>query len=178
MSRLGKKPIQIPKGVTVTVNDKTVAVAGPKGTLTKGIVPAVTVAVADNEVRCTAPNDRLSKQAWGLMRMLIQNMIIGVTEGYKKVLDIHGVGYKAEAKGKELNVIVGYSHPVVIPATAGITFKTETPLRISIEGIDKEIVGKVASEIRKIRGPEPYKSKGIHYLGEHIRRKVGKAAGK
>jgi large subunit ribosomal protein L6 len=178
LSRIGKKPISIPKGVTVTVNDNKVIVKGPKGLLTKNIVSPVTVAVSGDMVQCTAPTDRLSKQAWGLMRVLILNMIVGVTEGYKKLLDIHGVGYKAETKGKDLNISVGFSHAVIIKAMDGITLKPETPTRISIEGIDKEAVGRVASEMRKLRPPEPYKGKGIHYAGERIRRKVGKAAGK
>ena len=178
MSRLGKKAVSIPKGVTVTANDGKVVVKGPKGSLTRGVMPLVKVAVAGDEVTCTAQNDRISKQAWGLTRMLIQNMIIGVTEGYRKVLDIHGVGYKAELKGKDLTLTVGYSHPIIIKALEGITLKTETPTRVSIEGIDKEMVGRVASEMRKLRPPEPYKGKGVHYAGERIRRKVGKAAGK
>jgi large subunit ribosomal protein L6 len=178
LSRIGKQPISIPKGVTVTVNDGNVVVKGPKGSLTKQIISPVTVAVSDGEVKCTAPMDRMSKQAWGLMRVLIRNMIVGVTEGYRKLLDIHGVGYKAEAKGKDLNITVGYSHPVIIKAMDGIILKPETPTRISIEGIDKEMVGRIASEMRKLRPPEPYKGKGIHYAGERIRRKVGKAAGK
>ena len=178
MSRIGKKAVPIPKGVTVTANDGKIIVNGPKGSLTKDIIPLVTVAVAGDEVQCTAQNDRMSRQAWGLMRMIIHNMIIGVSEGYRKVLDIHGVGFKAEAKGKDLNLTVGYSHPVAIKAIEGLTFKTETPTRISIEGIDKEMVGRIASEIRKLRPPEPYKGKGIIYPGEYIRRKVGKAAGK
>jgi large subunit ribosomal protein L6 len=178
LSRIGKKNIPVPKGVTVTLKDESVTVQGPKGVLTKKIMPQVKVVVVDNEVKCTAQLDRLSKQAWGLMRMLIQNMIIGVTEGYKKTLDIHGVGYKAEVKGKDITITVGYSHPVVVTAMDGITIKTENPTRVSIEGVDKEKVGRVASEMRKLRPPEPYKGKGIHYAGEKIRRKVGKAAGK
>jgi large subunit ribosomal protein L6 len=178
LSRIGKKPISIPKGVTISVSDGKVFVKGPKGSLTKNIVSPVNVAVDGEIVQCTAPNDRLSKQAWGLMRVLIRNMIVGVTEGYKKLLDIHGVGYKAEAKGKDLNITVGFSHPVIIKAIEGIVLKPETPTRISIEGIDKEVVGRIASEMRKLRPPEPYKGKGIHYAGERIRRKVGKAAGK
>jgi large subunit ribosomal protein L6 len=178
LSRIGKKPISIPKGVTVTLSDGKVIVKGPKGSLTKDIIPPVKVAVVGDEVQCTAEMDRNSKQMWGLMRVLVQNMITGVTEGYRKLLDIHGVGYKAESKGKDLNIIVGYSHPVIITAAEGITLKPETPTRISIEGIDKEMVGRIASEMRKLRPPEPYKGKGIHYAGERIRRKVGKAAGK
>jgi large subunit ribosomal protein L6 len=178
LSRIGKKPISIPKGVTVTLSDGKVIVKGPKGSLTKDIIPSVKIVVTGDEVQCTAEMDRDSKQMWGLMRVLVQNMITGVTEGYRKLLDIHGVGYKAESKGKDLNIMVGYSHPVIITAAEGITLKPETPTRISIEGIDKEMVGRIASEMRKLRPPEPYKGKGIHYAGERIRRKVGKAAGK
>jgi large subunit ribosomal protein L6 len=178
LSRLGKKPVPIPAGVDVVVADGTITVKGPRGALTRGIVPRVTVQVADGQVRCSAENDRVSRQVWGLMRMLISNMVIGVTVGFKKTLDIEGVGYKAEVKGKDLSISVGLSYPVVIAAVEGITMKTETPTRISIEGVDKELVGRIASEMRKIRPPEPYKAKGIRYMNEHIRRKVGKAAGK
>jgi large subunit ribosomal protein L6 len=178
LSRIGKKPIVVPKGVDVALNGASITVKGPKGSLTRSLMPNVKVQVADGHVQCTAENDRMAKQAWGLTRMLIDNMVTGVTTGYKKVLDIQGVGYKAEVKGKELNIAVGLSHPVVFVAPDGITLKTETATRIVIEGIDKEMVGRLASEMRKIRPPEPYKAKGIHYLGEHIRRKVGKAAGK
>ncbi|HUI93740.1 MAG TPA: 50S ribosomal protein L6 [Chitinivibrionales bacterium] len=179
MSRIGKKPIPIPKGVEVKIEGSTVSVKGPKGTAVKKAHPAVKLSVENNEVRCTADAaDRLSKSVWGLWRVLINNMIMGVTAGYKKTLDIQGVGYKAEMKGKDLNIVVGYSHPVVIKPAPGITFKTETATRIIIEGIDKEAVGETTAEIRLIRGPEPYKGKGIRYLDEHVRRKVGKAAGK
>lgn len=178
MSRLGKKPIPIPKGVDVKIADGKVVVKGPKGALTRAYSPEVTVAVTDSQVVCTAERDRISMQLWGLTRMLISNMITGVTTGYRKILDIEGVGYKAEVKGDSINIVVGYSHPVVIKTAPGITLKTETPTRISIEGADKELVGKVTSEMRKVRPPEPYKSKGIRYSDERIRRKVGKAAGK
>ena len=179
MSRIGKKPIPIPKGVEVKINGSTVSVKGPKGTLVKTAHPAVKLAVENNEVLCTAdPQDRLSKSVWGLWRVLINNMIEGVTTGYKKTLDIQGVGYKAEMKGKDLNIIVGFSHPVMFKPDAGISFKTETATRIIIEGNDKEAVGQITADIRSIRGPEPYKGKGIRYLGEYVRRKVGKAAGK
>jgi large subunit ribosomal protein L6 len=179
LSRIGKKPIPIPKGVEVKIDGSTVSVKGPKGTVVKKAHPAVKVSVENNEVHCTADAaDRLSKSVWGLWRVLINNMILGVTAGYKKTLDIQGVGYKAEMKGKDLNIVVGYSHPVVIKPDPGISFKTETATRIIIEGIDKEAVGEITAEIRLIRGPEPYKGKGIRYLDEHVRRKVGKAAGK
>jgi large subunit ribosomal protein L6 len=178
LSRIGKKAVPIPKGVTVSVSDGKVVVKGPRGSMSKVILPAVKVAVVQDEVLCTAEHDRMSKQAWGLMRVLVNNMIVGVTDGYRKVLDIHGVGYKAEAKGKDLLITVGYSHPIVVKASDGIVLKPETPTRVSIEGMDKETVGRIASEMRKLRPPEPYKGKGIHYAGEKIRRKVGKAAGK
>ena len=179
MSRIGKKPIPIPKGVEVKINGSTISVKGPKGTLEKTAHPAVKLAVENNEVLCTAdPKDRLSKSVWGLWRVLISNMIQGVTTPYKETLDIQGVGYKAEMKGKDLNLIVGFSHPVIFKPGAGISFKTETATRIIIEGSDKEAVGQITADIRSIRGPEPYKGKGIRYLNEYVRRKVGKAAGK
>jgi len=178
LSRIGKKLIPIPAGVEVTIDSGKVSVKGPKGTLTRDLLSGVQVAIVDNNVQCNADDNRIARQQWGLMRVLIDNMVTGVTTGYKKVLDIEGVGYKAELKGNELTISVGYSHPVVVKAEAGITLKTETPTRIVIEGNDKEAVGRIASEMRKLRKPEPYKGKGIRYSGEHIRRKVGKAAGK
>lgn len=178
MSRIGKKPIPVPAGVDVAIQSGTVTVKGPKGSLTRKLNAAVTVTMVDGHVECSAANDRIAKAVWGLTRVLINNMVTGVTTGYKRVLDIQGVGYKADVKGKELNVAVGLSHPVIFTAPEGITYKTETATRIVIEGIDKELVGRLASQMRKVRPPEPYKAKGIHYLGEHIRRKVGKAAGK
>jgi len=178
LSRIGKKPIPVPQGVDVTINNGSVTVKGPKGSLTRKLNPAVKVQIADGNVTCTAESNRTAKEVWGLTRVLIDNMVTGVTTGYKRVLDIQGVGYKAEIKGKELNIAVGLSHPVMYTAPEGITFKTETNTRIVIEGIDNELVGRLASQMRKVRPPEPYKAKGIHYLGEKIRRKVGKAAGK
>ena len=137
------------------------------------------MATENNAVCCTSDaGDQLSKSVWGLWRVLICNMIEGVTSGYRKTLDIQGVGYKAEMKGKDLNIIVGYSHPVIVKAPENISFKTETATRIVVEGIDKQSVGQVTADIRLLRGPEPYKGKGIRYLDEHVRRKVGKAAGK
>jgi len=178
LSRIGKKPIPIPKGVDVAIKDGAVSVKGPKGSLSKSIISGVNIEIVDGHVVCSAASDRLSKQVWGLMRVLIDNMVTGVTVGFKKVLDIEGVGYKAEVKGGEIDIAVGLSHEVKIRPPEGITLKTETPTRITIEGIDKEAVGMIASELRKIRKPEPYKGKGIRYVNEHIRRKVGKAAGK
>ena len=179
MSRIGKKPVPIPKGVEVKIDGATISVKGPKGTLTASVHPGIKVAVEDNAIHCTGDMaDRVSKSVWGLWRVLIFNMVEGVTTGYRKTLDIQGVGYKAEMKGKDLNIAVGYSHPVLIKPLDGISFRTETATRIIVEGIDKQTVGQVTADIRLIRGPEPYKGKGIRYLDEHVRRKVGKAAGK
>jgi large subunit ribosomal protein L6 len=179
LSRIGKKPVSIPKGVEVKIDSNTISVKGPKGEIIRNVHSAVKIALENNEVCCTSEaTDKLGKSVWGLWRVLIRNMIEGVTTGYKKVLDIQGVGYKAEMKGKDLNVVVGYSHPVVVKAPEGITFKTETATRIIIEGVDKQTVGQITADIRLIRGPEPYKGKGIRYVDEHVRRKVGKAAGK
>lgn len=172
-------PVPIPKGVEVKVDGQTISVKGPKGTLTKSVHPKIKVTVKDGAVHCEGDAaDRVSKSVWGLWRVLIDNMVEGVTNGYRRTLDIQGVGYKAEMKGKDLNIAVGYSHPVLIKPVNGISFKTETATRIVVEGIDKHTVGQVTADIRLIRGPEPYKGKGIRYLDEHVRRKVGKAAGK
>jgi large subunit ribosomal protein L6 len=179
LSRIGKKPVPIPKGVEVKIDGQKISVKGPKGSLTKTVHPGIKVAVENDAVQCTGDiADRLSKSVWGLWRMLIANMVEGVTTGYRETLDIQGVGYKAEMKGKDLNIAVGYSHPVLIQPLSGISFRTETATRIIVEGIDKQTVGQVTADIRLIRGPEPYKGKGIRYLDEHVRRKVGKAAGK
>jgi large subunit ribosomal protein L6 len=179
LSRIGKKPIPIPKGVEVKIAGNRVTVKGPKGTLEKTVDPSLQVKVENNEIIFTGDlANTTSKSLWGLWRMLMCNMVEGVTTGYRKSLEIQGVGYKADVKGKDLNVVVGYSHPVLIKAEPGISFKCETPTKILIEGIDKQLVGQVTSEIRLIRGPEPYKGKGIRYQNEHVRRKVGKAAGK
>ena len=145
----------------------------------KKVDPSLSVKVENNEVVCSGDlKSRTSKGLWGLWRVLIRNMIEGVSTGYRKSLDIQGVGYKAEVKGKDLNIAVGYSHPVIIKAPQGLSFKCETPTKILIEGIDKQLVGQITAEIRLKRGPEPYKGKGIRYTNEHVRRKVGKAAGK
>jgi large subunit ribosomal protein L6 len=179
LSRIGKKPVQIPKGVEVKIEGQKLTVKGPKGIITKNVHPLIKVSVEDNAVMCSGDiADPVSKSVWGLWRVLIWNMIEGVATGYRKILDIQGVGYKAEMKGKDLNIAVGYSHPVIVKAPEGITFKTETATRIVVEGIDKQVVGQVTADIRLFRGPEPYKGKGIRYLGERVRRKVGKAAGK
>ena len=179
MSRIGKKPIPIPKGVEVKIAGNKVTVKGAKGTIEKTVDPGLTVKAENDEIICTGDlASRTSKSLWGLWRVLINNMIEGVTTGYKKSLEIQGVGYKAEVKGKDLAMVVGYSHVVNIKAPSGITFKCETPTKITIEGVDKQMVGQITAEIRLSRCPEPYKGKGIRYANEHVRRKVGKAAGK
>lgn len=177
MSRIGKLPVVIPASVTATVDGQTVTVKGPKGELSVVVAEPITVALEGNEIAVARPNDeRQNRSLHGLSRSLINNMVIGVTEGYKKTLEIVGVGYRVTPKGPTtLEFSLGFSHPVVINAPEGITFTVETNTRFSVEGIDKQKVGEVAANIRKLRKPEPYKGKGIRYQGEHIRRKVGKA---
>jgi large subunit ribosomal protein L6 len=179
MSRIGRKPITIPSGVTVAVEGSTVKVKGPKGELSRTFEPSMKVRVEDNEILVERPSDEKRERALhGLTRALLANMVAGVTEGFKKTLEIVGVGYRAEKKGKNLVVSVGYSHPVNYPEPQGITLSTPAPTTIVIEGIDKQKVGQVAAELREFRPPEPYKGKGIRYQGEQVRRKAGKTAGK
>lgn len=180
MSRIGKKPVIIPQGVTVTQNGNTLTVKGPKGTLTKTFVPQMTIKVEGNEIIVTRPDDlKESKSLHGLTRTLINNMVEGVVNGYTKTLDINGVGYKANKQGKKLNLTLGYSHPVIMEDPEGIETTVENEEHtIIVKGIDKEKVGQYAAEIRTKRGPEPYKGKGIKYREEHIRRKVGKTGKK
>src|SRR5687768_5004969 len=179
MSRIGKKPIPMPKGVDFSIDGNTVKVKGPKGELTHTFTPGMKVRVENNEIIVERPSDDKNERALhGLTRALIANMVLGVTEGFKKTLEIVGVGYKAEKKGKKLVVTVGYSHPVEYPEPAGITLSTPAPTVIVVEGIDKQKVGQVAAELRQFRKPEPYKGKGIRYQGEQVRRKAGKTAGK
>ncbi len=179
MSRIGKQPVVIPKGVEVKVDGQTVTVKGPKGTLSRTISPVVSVALDNGTIVCTTPGQtRQQKALWGLSRVLIANMVEGVEKGYRRELEIVGVGYKAEAKGKDLLVSAGLSHTVTWKAEPGITLTADGPTKIIVEGCDKEAVGRVASELRKIRPPEPYKGKGIRYAGEQILRKAGKTAGK
>jgi large subunit ribosomal protein L6 len=179
MSRIGKLPIAIPKGVTVTVDDHTIKVKGPKGELTRTIAPAMSVAVEDNAIRVTRPSDETPHKALhGLTRTLVANMVEGVTKGYQKQLEISGVGYKAEVRPFGLQLALGFSHPVQYRAPTGIKLTTPQPTQIVIDGADKEVVGQVAAELRNLRPPEPYKGKGIRYAGEQIRRKAGKAGGK
>jgi large subunit ribosomal protein L6 len=177
MSRIGKLAITVPSGVDVAIDGQAVTVKGPKGTLSHTIAEPLTVERTDaGELLVNRPNDeRLAKSLHGLTRTLVANMVTGVTDGYEKKLEIVGVGYRVTAKGKDLEFAVGYSHPVVVTPPEGISFVVESPTKFSVSGIDKQQVGQVAANIRKIRKPEPYKGKGIRYAGEHVRRKVGKA---
>lgn len=175
MSRIGKRPIPIPSGVEVSIESGLVRVKGPKGELELRIDPEMIVTRENGTLRVQRPSDeRRHKQLHGLYRTLIANMVQGVTEGYRKDLEIHGVGYRAALEGKTLVLNVGYSHPVRIDPPPGISFVLESPTRIGVVGIDKQLVGEVAAQIRRVRPPEPYKGKGIRYLGEQIRRKAGK----
>jgi large subunit ribosomal protein L6 len=177
MSRIGKLPIPVPPGVEVMIDGRDVTVTGPKGTLRHTVAPPITVRRGENgELTVNRPDDeRSSRSLHGLTRTLVANMVTGVTQGYEKKLEISGVGYRVQARGADLELALGYSHPVVVTAPDGITFKVETPTRFSVEGIDKQQVGEVAANIRKLRKPDPYKGKGVRYAGEVIRRKVGKA---
>jgi large subunit ribosomal protein L6 len=177
MSRVGQAPVPIPDGVDVTVANNRVQVKGPKGQLERPIPEGIAVAKDDGDVVVTRSSEtREVKALHGLVRSLIANMVQGVTQGYEKNLEIHGVGYRAQKQGNDIELAVGYSHSVRKPAPPGIEYDVPTPTRITVRGIDKELVGQTAAEIRAIRKPEPYKAKGIRYEGEHIRRKGGKAA--
>ncbi|MDO8550429.1 MAG: 50S ribosomal protein L6 [Ignavibacteria bacterium] len=179
MSRIGKKPIEIPKGVTITKNGNIVKVKGPKGELETRFHLKMSVEVKDSEIVVTRPDDsKENKALHGLTRALIQNMVDGVIKPYSKTLDIVGVGYKAELKGKNLLLNIGYSHPIYFVPPDGVTLQTPAPTQIVISGIDKQMVGLIAAKIRSIRKPEPYKGKGIKYSDEQIQRKAGKTAGK
>ena len=176
MSRIGRLPITIPAGVEVTIEGSLVTVKGPKGTLTHTVAAPITIAQEDGTLKVTRPNDeRESRALHGLTRTLVANMVAGVTEGYTKKLEIVGTGYRVMAKGADLEFALGFSHPVVIPAPEGISFAVESPTRFSVSGIDKQQVGEVAANLRKLRKPDPYKGKGVRYEGEVIRRKAGKA---
>jgi len=178
MSRIGKEPVSIPAGVDVRLDGRSLTVTGPKGTLTQDVHPDITVTVDDGHVVVTRPDDEREHRALhGLFRSLIANMVVGVTDGYTRRLEIVGVGYRAAATGNGLTLQLGYSHSIDFPAPEGITFEVPAPTRITITGSDKQQVGQVAANIRKLRKPEPYKGKGIRYEGELIRRKSGKAAG-
>jgi large subunit ribosomal protein L6 len=179
MSRIGKKPIVVPSGVTVSVDGSSIKVKGPKGELSHQIREEIKVAQNDGQLTLTRPDDSKENRAFhGLTRALIANMVEGVTTGYRKTLEIIGVGYRAEKKGENLVLTVGYSHQVTYPQPKGITLTAQTPTVVVIEGIDKQKVGQVAAELRAVRPPEPYKGKGIRYQGEQVRRKAGKAGSK
>lgn len=177
MSRIGQAPIPVPSGVDVKVSGAAVSIKGPKGQLERALPEGITAAVADGEITVSRGSDASSVRALhGLVRSLLANMVTGVTEGYEKRLEIHGVGYRAAKQGNDIELSVGFSHTVKKAAPPGIEFDVPVPTKISIRGIDKELVGQTAAEIRAIKKPEPYKAKGIRYEGEHIRRKAGKAA--
>jgi large subunit ribosomal protein L6 len=178
MSRIGRMPVVVPSGVDVSIDGPLVTVKGPKGTLSHTVVSPITVAKGeDGALAVTRPDDeRESRAHHGLTRTLVNNMVVGVTEGYEKRLEIVGVGYRVLAKGPtQLEFQLGYSHSITFNAPEGITFTVDGPTRLGVQGIDKQLVGEVAANIRKLRKPEPYKGKGVRYAGEHIRRKVGKA---
>ena len=179
MSRIGKSPIAIPSGVDVTIAGRTVTVKGPKGTLSREIPGEIVVRKEESTLLVERPNDeRQNRSLHGLSRSLVANMVVGVTEGFAKELEIVGVGYRAEAQGQNLRLALGFSHPVVVPAPEGITFEVPAQTRVIVKGIDKELVGQVAANIRSIRKPEPYKGKGVRYLDERILRKAGKTGKK
>ena len=177
MSRIGKQPVTVPAGVDVKIDGHVVTVKGAKGELTREFNPMMTIKQEGNEIIVTRPDDsREARSLHGLTRTLIHNMVIGVSEGYSKKLELVGVGYRAALKGKNLEMQLGYSHPVVVEPPEGIEFEVPTQTEILVKGISKERVGQVAADVRKWRAPEPYKGKGIRYSGERIRRKLGKAA--
>jgi large subunit ribosomal protein L6 len=180
MSRIGQAPIPIPSGVEVRIDGRQVTVKGPKGELSRTVPASITVEQVDNELRVSRPDDEREHRALhGLTRSLINNMVVGVTDGFRKQLEIVGVGYRAEAQGSDsLRLALGFSHPVTVKAPAGVTFEVPAPTQIVVSGIDKEVVGQVAANIRSIRKPEPYKGKGIRYAGERVLRKAGKAGKK
>ncbi len=179
MSRIGKRPVVVPKGVTVELQGSTVAVKGPRGELRRTFHPEMQLALADNQITVGRPSeDKRHKSLHGLTRTLVQNMVEGVSKGFTKTLEIQGVGYKAESKPYGVNLVVGYSHPVKYEAPKGIKISVENNTTVKIEGADKEMVGQVAAELRSVRPPEPYKGKGIRYQGEQVRRKAGKTGAK
>ncbi|RBP62390.1 LSU ribosomal protein L6P [Brevibacterium sanguinis] len=176
MSRIGKNPISVPTGVEVTIDGQDVSVKGPKGELSVTISEPISVSLDEGVVTVSRPNDeRESRSLHGLSRTLVNNMIIGVTEGYSKALEIVGTGYRVQAKGSNLEFALGYSHPITVEAPEGISFSVDGQTKLAVHGIDKQLVGETAANIRKLRKPEPYKGKGVRYAGENVRRKVGKA---
>jgi large subunit ribosomal protein L6 len=180
MSRIGQAPITIPSGVDVSISGQTITVKGPKGTLTRDFAPSMTITQADGVLTVARPDDQRDNRALhGLTRSLVNNMVVGVTDGFRKALEIVGVGYRAEAQGPDaIRLALGFSHPVNVKAPAGVTFEVPAPTQVVVNGIDKEVVGQVAADIRSIRKPEPYKGKGVRYQGERILRKAGKAGKK
>jgi large subunit ribosomal protein L6 len=178
MSRIGRSPIPVPPGVEITLGDQRVTVTGPKGTLARPVPGEITVRREDSTLLVERPNDeRQNRSLHGLTRSLVNNMVVGVTDGFNKDLEIVGVGYRAIARGpNQIELALGFSHPVFVDAPDGVTFEVPAPTRITVRGIDKELVGQVAANIRKIRKPEPYKGKGVRYAGERVIRKAGKAA--
>ncbi|MGB7819831.1 MAG: 50S ribosomal protein L6 [Ornithinibacter sp.] len=176
MSRIGRLPVTVPSGVDIAIDGQTVKVKGPKGELSHVVAEPIIVEKGENGLEVKRPDDqRESRSLHGLTRSLINNMVLGVTEGYEKKLEIHGTGYRVLAKGSNLEFALGYSHSITVEPPAGITFAVENQTRFSVQGIDKQLVGEVAANIRKLRKPDPYKGKGVRYAGEQIRRKVGKA---
>jgi len=177
MSRIGRLPVPVPTGVDVSIDGQAVTVKGPKGQLQHVVAAPITVArSAEGTVEVKRPNDeRQSRSLHGLTRTLIANMVLGVTQGYEKKMEIHGTGYRVVVKGRDLEFALGYSHAVTVKAPEGISFTVENPTRFAVQGIDKQLVGEIAANIRKLRKPDPYKGKGVRYAGEQIRRKVGKA---
>jgi large subunit ribosomal protein L6 len=176
MSRIGRLPIPVPSGVDVTISGRTLTVTGPKGQLTRELHPDMTVKREEENLVVTRPTEQKThKQLHGLTRTLVNNMVVGVTDGYRKGLEITGVGYRAVKVGEKLQLSLGYSHQIEIDPPKGITFEVENPTRLAVIGIDKELVGQIAARVRSTRKPEPYKGKGVRYAGEKIRRKAGKA---
>jgi large subunit ribosomal protein L6 len=179
MSRIGRKPVAVPKGVTLQVEGNSVAVKGPRGELRRDLHPDMEIALKDNQFTVARPSEeKRHKALHGLTRTLVQNMVDGVSKGFSKSLEIQGVGYKAEAKPYGVNLIVGFSHPVKYEAPKGIKISVDNNVMVKVEGADKELVGQVAAELRQVRPPEPYKGKGIRYVGEQVRRKAGKTGAK
>jgi large subunit ribosomal protein L6 len=176
MSRIGRLPVAVPSSVEVTIDGRRLTVKGPKGTLTRDLHPDMTVSQEDGTIVVTRPTEQKThKQLHGLTRTLVNNMVVGVTDGYRKGLEITGVGYRASKVGEKLQLNLGYSHPIEIDPPNGISFEVENPTHLAVVGIDKELVGQVAARVRSTRKPEPYKGKGVRYAGEQIRRKAGKA---
>ena len=176
MSRIGRLPVAVPSSVDVTIEGRRLTVKGPKGTLTRDLHPDMTVSREDGTIIVTRPTEqKVHKQLHGLTRTLVNNMVVGVTDGYRKGLEITGVGYRAALNGRKLTLNLGYSHPIEIDPPEGISFEVENPTHLAVVGIDKELVGQIAAKVRATRKPEPYKGKGVRYAGEYVRRKAGKA---